>query len=272
MWFDQLFETYESIKNQIPYSPKVAMVLGSGLGNFADNIVIDKIIDYNDIPNMPRSTVEGHKGRFVFAKIDGIPCVIMQGRVHYYEGYSPQQVVMPIRLMGLMGAKILIVTNAAGGITYPEVGSLMLITDHISFVPNPLIGPNCDKLGVRFPDMSAPYDARLCQIARDCTQQLDLPLNEGVYVQFSGPSFETKADIKMAKIIGGDAVGMSTAIEVIVANHMGMKVLGISCITNPACGVSDATLSHVDVQIAADKNGDKLERLLKYIVSATKEF
>lgn len=267
MWQKQLFDAYEEIKDIIPYRPQLAMVLGSGLGNFADSLTIDKVIEYKQIKAMPHSTVEGHKGRFVFAKIGNVDCVIMQGRVHYYEGYTPQQVVMPVRLMGLMGAKSLIVTNAAGGITFPEIGSLMLITDHISLVPNPLIGENCDRLGTRFPDMSQPYDIKMREIAHNCAKELSIQLNEGVYMQFSGPSFETKADIKMAKIMGADAVGMSTAIEVIVARHMGMKVLGISCITNPACGISDATLSHVDVQYAADKNGDKLQKLLKNIVS-----
>lgn len=264
---DKLLQAYELIKERLPYKPKLGIVLGSGLGDFADKVKVDCVIDYKDIAGMPQSTVEGHKGRFVFANIEGVPCVLMQGRVHYYEGYTTQEVVLPIRLMKLFGAEALFVTNAAGGITYPTVGQLMLITDQISLVPSPLIGKNIDMLGVRFPDMTTPYDDDFCRIARDSAKTLGIDLKEGTYIQFSGPSFETKADIKMARILGADAVGMSTAIEVIAARHANMRVVGISCITNPACGVTSQKLSHVDVQVAADKSGEKLRQLIIMIIS-----
>lgn len=264
---EQVFAAYESIKGLLPFKPRVAIILGSGLGDFASKVEQVATIDYKDIAGMPHSTVEGHKGRFVFARIGGVPCVLMQGRVHYYEGYTSEEVVRPVRLMRLFGAETLIVTNAAGGITYPTVGQLMLIVDQISFVPSPLIGANFDKFGTRFPDMTTPYDSELCNKARAIAVQMDIDLKEGVYVQFSGPSFETKADIKMAKLIGGDAVGMSTAIEVIAARHAGMRVLGLSCITNAACGITGVELAHVDVQAAADKLGDKLSNLIKTLVA-----
>lgn len=268
---DVLFDMYNKLSDKIPYRPQLAIVLGSGLGGFADKIDIDYTIDYRDIDNMPKSSVAGHKGRFVFANINGVKTVLMQGRAHYYEGYSTQEVVMPIRLMNLFGAKVMIVTNAAGGVTNFKKGQLMAITDHICMVPSPLIGQNFDKLGVRFPDMTNPYDTCLINKAKQCAKQLGVQLNEGVYIQFSGPNYETKAEVRMAKILGADAVGMSTAVEVIAAAHCGMKTLGISCITNNACGITDQLLTHEDVQMAADRVSATFEKLLLKIIDSIKE-
>lgn len=246
---------YESIKEQIPFTPKLALVLGSGLGDFAESIQIKKTINYSEIKNFPVSTVPGHKGRFVFGYVDQVPVVIMQGRVHYYEGYSIQDVVLPIRLMQMMGAEVLFLTNASGGINENyEVGDFMLISDHISiFVPNPLIGPNIEEFGVRFPDMSEVYKKDLNAIIRETSKRLHITLREGVYTQLTGPSYESASEIRMLRTLGSDAVGMSTVCEAIVANHMGMKVCGISCITNMACGILDQPLSHAEVQETADK-------------------
>ena len=193
-------------------------------------------INYADIEGFPVSTVKGHKGRFVFAHVEGVPMVIMQGRVHYYEGYPMSDVVLPTRLMGLLGAKKIILTNAAGCVNYNfKPGDFMLITDHITTaVPNPLIGENIDELGTRFPDMSEVYAPELQEKVRKAAEKLQVPLQEGVYMQFTGPSYETPAEIRMCRTWGGDAAGMSTACEAVAANHMGMKVCGISCITNLA--------------------------------------
>lgn len=271
-WKIQLDEAFDDVRSKVDFEPEVAIILGSGLGNFADNIKVEKTLSYNDVKHMPHSTVQGHKGQFVFGYIGKTRVVAMQGRVHLYEGYSAQQVVLPVRLMAKMGAKYLIVTNAAGGIAYTQVGTLMLITDHISsFVPSPLIGENFDEIGERFPDMSHAYSYRLSSLACDVADQMGIELGRGVYIQFTGPQFETPAEIRMADRLGADAVGMSTAIEVIAANHIGMEVLGISCITNPACGLSNESLSHVDVQKAADIAGENLSKLICSVVERIKE-
>ncbi|MGN0772027.1 MAG: purine-nucleoside phosphorylase [Christensenellales bacterium] len=262
-WKDELDRAYDSLTKQIDFKPQVAIVLGSGLGGFADKIESARALPYSKIEGMPQSTVEGHKGQFVFGYIGGVAVVAMQGRLHLYEGYTAQQAVMPIRLMAMMGAEYLIVTNAAGGISFREVGTLMLITDHIScMVASPLIGRNYNDVGVRFPDMTHAYSTQLASIAMQVAKQEKIDLKQGVYMQFYGPQFETPAEIKMARTMGADAVGMSTTIEVIAASHAGMQVLGISCITNPAAGLSQGTLSHVDVQHAADIAGEKLGRLI----------
>ena len=253
--YDKLMRCYDSVKERLPSVPKVALVLGSGLGDYADHIQVEGAIDYHEIEGFPVSTVPGHKGRFVFAHIEGVPAVLMQGRVHYYEGYAMTDVVLPIRLMKLMGAEILFLTNAAGGVNYDfSAGDFMLIKDQIScLVPSPLIGPNLDELGPRFPDMSQIYDAGLRSLIKECAAQLDIPLREGVYMQFTGPAYESPQEVRLCRILGGDACGMSTACEAIAANHMGMKICGISCISNLACGMTDQPLSHKEVQEAADR-------------------
>ena len=262
--YDRLMKCYESFKSQIDFQPEVALVLGSGLGDYAEEIKIEATLDYHDIEGFPVSTVSGHKGRFVFGYVNDVAVVIMQGRVHYYEGYQMEDVVLPARLMKMMGAKILFLTNACGSVNLNyEAGDFMMITDQISmFVPSPLIGPNIDELGVRFPDMSNIYNKELCGIIRDTAKENDIKLQEGVYLQASGPNFESPAEVRMCRILGADAVGMSTACEALAANHMGMKVCGISCISNLGCGILDEPLSDEDVKETAAKVAPLFKKLI----------
>lgn len=262
--YERLLECYECVKEKVDFKPKVALVLGSGLGDYAESIQVEATLGYHEIKGFPVSTVSGHKGRFVFGYIGDVPVVIMQGRVHYYEGYAMEDVVLPTRLMKMMGAEILFLTNAAGGVNYDfSAGDFMLITDQISnFVPSPLIGPNIDELGVRFCDMSEIYNKKLCDIIRETARDCRIPIKEGTYVQFSGPNFETPHEVKMCRILGGDAVGMSTACEAVAANHMGMKICGISCISNLGCGMSDQPLSHEEVQETADRVAPMFKQLI----------
>ena len=262
--YDKLRNCYDSIKGKIPFEPKVALVLGSDLGDYAEQLEIQGTIEYHDIEGFPVSTVPGHKGRFVFARINEVPAVLMQGRVHYYEGYPMSDVVLPVRLMKLMGAEILFLTNAAGGVNYDYgAGDFMLIKDQIScFVPSPLVGPNLEELGPRFPDMSHIYDEDLRDIIRSTALELGIRIQEGVYVQLTGPAYESPHEVKMCRILGGDAVGMSTACEAVAANHMGMKICGISCISNLACGMTDVPLSHKEVQEASDKMAPLFKKLV----------
>jgi purine-nucleoside phosphorylase len=265
----RLEQCYGEIRERIPYTPEIALVLGSGLGDFADNeMATDEVIPFGEIPSFPVSTVAGHKGRFVFGKIGAVRVVAMQGRVHYYEGYSMEDVVLPTRLMRRMGAKSLILTNAAGGLNPDfEPGSLMMITDQIaSFVPSPLIGPNPESLGVRFPDMSSVYDEEYREILKKTAAEEKIPLREGVYIQLSGPNYETPAEVRMCRALGADAVGMSTACEAVAARHCGFRILGISCITNLACGLSDAPLSHEEVQKSAERAATSFARLIRSAV------
>lgn len=231
------------------FVPRVALVLGSGLGNYADNMDVIAEISYSDIPGFPVSTAPGHDGKYILGYVGSTPLIAMKGRIHFYEGYNILDVVMPIRVMGLLGADTLIVTNAAGGIDLDfEPGDLMLIKDQILLnVPSPLIGPNIDELGVRFPDMSKIYTPELQELARTVAQDMGLSLKEGVYLQTSGPQFETPAEIEAYRAWGASAVGMSTGCETIAARHMGMKVAGISCISNMAAGILDQPLSSDEV-------------------------
>lgn len=262
--YEKLMKCYECVKAKVDFQPKVALVLGSGLGDYAESIRIEATLDYHEIEGFPVSTIPGHKGRFVFGYVGEVPVVIMQGRVHYYEGYPIQDVVLPARLMKLMGAGILFLTNAAGGVNYNfHAGELMLITDHISsFVPSPLTGPNLSELGVRFPDMSDVYDRELRTLIEKTARRLDVPLQKGVYLQLTGPAYESPSEVRMCRILGADAVGMSTACEAVAANHMGMKICGISCISNLACGMTQEPLSHAEVQEAADKVAPMFKRLV----------
>lgn len=262
--YEKLMKCYECVKSKVDFKPLVALVLGSGLGAFAEEIQVVKTLDYKEIDGFPTSTVEGHKGRFVFGYVGNVPVVIMQGRVHYYEGYPMQDVVLPARLMSLMGAKVLFLTNASGGVNPNfSAGDFMLINDHISsFVPNPLIGANIDELGTRFPDMSEVYNKFLREAIKSAAAELGIKLQEGVYVQLTGPSFESPAEIRMVRTLGADAVGMSTVCEAIAANHAGMKVCGISCVANLAAGMTDNPLTHAEVQECADKAAPLFKKLI----------
>lgn len=247
--YEKLQKCYASVREKTDFRPKVALVLGSGLGDYADEIKVETIIDYHDIEGFPVSTVDGHKGRFVFGYIDEVPTVIMQGRVHYYEGYAIQDVVLPTRLMKMLGAEVLFLTNAAGSVNREFLaGDFMMIIDQItSFVPSPLVGKNIDELGLRFSDMSEVYNKDLQEILRGAAKDLGIDLKEGVYIQLTGPQFETPAEVRMCRSLGADAVGMSTACEAVAANHMNMKICGISCISNLGAGLSDGMLTNEEV-------------------------
>lgn len=266
----KLVSCLTSIRQRTDFKPEVGIVLGSGLGDYAECIKIKSMIDYGDIEDFPVSTVKGHKGRFVFGYVENVPVVVMQGRIHYYEGYAMTDVVLPTRLMGLLGAKKLILTNAAGGVNADfKPGTFMMITDHILYgVPNPLIGPNIEELGERFPDTSVIYSKKLREVIRKAADKCGIDLSEGTYMQFTGPSYETPAEVRMARILGADAVGMSTACEAVAARHMGLEVCGISCITNLAAGLSSASLSHKEVQENADKVSADFKRLVTKVVKS----
>ncbi len=262
--YEKLMNCYECYKKKIDFTPKIALTLGSGLGKYADTIDVRAELPYSEIDGFPVSTVPGHAGKFIFGYVGKVPVVLMQGRVHYYEGYPISDIVLPARLMKLMGAQILFLTNASGGIN-PDfhAGALMMIKDHIScFAPNPLVGPNIDELGTRFPDMTDVYKKNLQDIIKSTAKKNDIELFEGVYAQLTGPSFESPAEIRMLKTMGVDAVGMSTVVEAIAANHMGMKVCGISCISNLAAGMNKKPLTHAEVQEAANAAEPKFTKLV----------
>lgn len=268
-YYAKLNAALNSVRKVTDFVPRAAVVLGSGLGALAEEIEIAAEIPYRDIEGFPVSTVEGHKGRLVFGYIGNTPTVIMQGRVHMYEGYSSREVVMPTRLMRMLGADTLLLTNAAGGVNFDfSAGDLMLIRDHIScFVLSALIGENVDELGTRFPDMSSVYDPRLCSLMLECAKGLNIDLKQGVYCQLTGPQFETPAEVRLVRTLGGDAVGMSTAVEAAAARHCGMKVCGVSCITNMACGITDKELTHMEVQETADRISQQFKSLVKDFIS-----
>jgi purine-nucleoside phosphorylase len=266
--YEKLMRCLGSVRQHTDFVPEVALVLGSGLGDYAESMKVETTLAYSEIAGFPVSTVPGHAGQFVFGYVGDVPVVCMQGRVHYYEGYPMKEVVLPVRLMKMMGAKTLILTNAAGGIKQGmRAGDLMLLTGQISsFVPSPLLGENVDELGARFPDMSEIYDRDLIRTAKKCACELGIDLQEGTYLQFGGPNYETPQEVAMARILGADAVGMSTACEAVAANHMGMKIVGISCITNLACGISPEPLSHEEVQRAADAAASKFAALITRMI------
>ena len=262
--YEKLMKCYESIKAKIDFVPEIALVLGSGLGDYGETIDVVATLNYSEIEGFPVSTVSGHKGRFIFGYVNGVPVVCMQGRVHYYEGYPISDVVLPTRLMKLMGAKVLFLTNAAGGVNFNfEAGDFMMLTDHILLpVPSPLIGENIDELGLRFPDMSDVYKKDLQQIIRTTAAENNIKLQEGVYIQLSGPNFETPAEVRMCRTLGADAVGMSTAAEAVAANHMGMKVCGISCISNLCAGMSNECLTAEEVDETAARVAGQFKQLV----------
>lgn len=262
--YDKLMKCYQCYQEKIDFTPEIALILGSGLGNYASHIRVEAVLDYHDIEGFPVSTIPGHQGKYIFGYVEDVPIVCMQGRVHYYEGYPMSDVVLPIRLMKLMGAKVLFLTNASGGINSSfHAGDFMMIRDQIaSLVPSPLIGANIDELGPQFPDMSNIYDKTLQDILRQTAGRLGIPLKEGVYIQLTGPNYESPAEVQMCKHLGADAVGMSTACEAIAANHMGMQICGISCISNLACGIAKQPLNHTEVQETADKAAPLFEKLV----------
>ncbi|MBO6107915.1 MAG: purine-nucleoside phosphorylase [Eubacterium sp.] len=254
----------QQIRRTTDFVPDLALVLGSGLGGLADEIKTEAVVNYSDLHRFPVSTVPGHKGRFVFGYIGDVRVVIMQGRLHYYEGYSMQDVVMPIRVMAGLGAKILFITNAAGGInTGFEPGDLMMITDQItSFVPSPLIGENVDEWGTRFPSMNVIYDKRLRRLIEETAMDNRIFLKHGIYLQTTGPQYETPAEIRMFRRLGADAVGMSSAVEAVIARHMSMWVCGVSCITNMAGGLGGSAMTHEEVQNNAVKAANEFKKLV----------
>ena len=267
---DDIAKCVEIIRKKSDLKPEIAIVLGSGLGGYARAMKVVCEIPYGDLPDFPVSTVMGHDGKFIIGYVGDVPVICMKGRVHYYEGYTPQQVVKPIRVMQALGAEILIVTNAAGGIkdTY-HPGMLVLITDQISvFAPNPLIGPNDESLGLRFPDMTEIYNRELRTIVQRAAITAGIIIDQGVYCQLTGPSFETPAEIRMLSMLGGDLVGMSTCMETIAARHMGMKICGISLVTNYAAGISALPISQDEVYEAAQKAGEQFEKLVTIAVNA----
>lgn len=268
--YEKLQKCVACVREKTDFVPDVALILGSGLGALADEIDAVATIDYHDIDGFPVSTVAGHKGRFVFGKFGDVKVVIMQGRVHYYEGYSISDVLLPTRLMAMLGAKVLFLTNAAGGINKSfHVGDFMIIRDQImSFFPNPLIGANIEELGPRFPDMTNLYDPDLCGIIRDTAARLNIGVQEGVYCQLTGPTYETPAEVRMLGLLGADSVGMSTACEAAAARHAGMKVCGISCITNLAAGISPVALSHQEVFDTANRVAPFFRQLVKESIMA----
>jgi purine-nucleoside phosphorylase len=265
---EQLQETTAYINSVYSGRPLVGVVLGSGLGNFAAGIRIEKEIEYSALPNFPVSTVEGHQGKLIFGELGGKTIVAMAGRFHYYEGYSVQDVVFPIRVMKSLGVETLLISNAAGGVDPSfNVGDLMVITDHISLATaNPLLGKNFEALGPRFPDMSEPYSKQLIKKAEKISDDLDIALRSGVYFGVTGPTFETRAEYQMIRILGGDAVGMSTVQEVIAAIHMGMKVFAMSVITDIGIREDDNVITHEEVLLAAKEAEPKLTQIFQRLI------
>jgi purine-nucleoside phosphorylase len=266
--FEKASAAAEFVMARTDLLPQIAIVLGSGLGAFAEQIAHALAIPFAEIPHFPQSTVPGHSGRLLMGTIAGVPVAVMQGRVHAYEGYSSEEVTFPVRVLGRMGVRTLVLTNAAGGINLSfHQGQLVLISDHINLSGrNPVVGPNDDRFGPRFFDMSEAYSRQLRDLARAAAARLDLDLEEAVYLSVLGPSFETPAEIRAFRALGADLVGMSTAQETIAARHMGMEVLGISCVTNMAAGIQAAPLSHEEVMETGRAVESRLARLLMQVV------
>jgi purine-nucleoside phosphorylase len=270
---EQLVESAKFIQSKTKLRPQLGLVLGSGLGAFADSLKDAVRVPFREIPHFAHSTAIGHKGELVIGTVEGIPVALMNGRVHFYEGYTIQQVVFPIRVLGKLGVKIAILTNAAGAVNVNfKPGELMLITDHINFMgTNPMIGPNEETLGLRFFDMTEPYDPKLREIAEKVCWKAGVTIRSGVYIAFTGPSYETPAEIRASRTLGADAVGMSTVPEVIAARHMGIRVLGISALTNPAAGVVKRPLHHQEVLDVGEKlKSSLMDVLSRVIVEAAK--
>ena len=272
-YMNQMNQTVYFIKGLVKEIPKIAIILGSGLGNLADEIEDKIIIPYKDIPNFPISTVAGHKGELIFGKIDGIPVIAMNGRFHYYEGYNLSETTYPIRIFKLLGVETLILTNAAGGInTSFKKGDLMIINDQLSFFAESVLrGPNMDVFGDRFIDMSTTYDKEYISILRDVMKSNNVDFQEGVYAYMKGPTYETPAEIRALRILGADAVGMSTVPEAVVAHHSGIKCAGITCITNMAAGVTNEKLSHEDVKEAAAKVEENFKKVIHEFIKKIKD-
>ena len=269
VYYEKLVRCAEQVREKSGgFEPRLALVLGSGLGPVAEAMDVRAKVPYSEVEGMPVSTVPGHAGQFLFGYIGGVPVVCMQGRLHYYEGYDVHDVVLPTRIMGLLGAKTLFLTNAAGGLDPKmETPSLMVISDHVLLhFPNPLVGPNLDELGPRFPDMSAVYDPAIRALIRRKGEEMGLPMSEGVYVQLTGPSFETPTEVRILGELGGGAVGMSTACEAVAARHMGLRVCGISCITNKGAGISSGPLSHEEVVEAGNLIGPRFSALVTAVI------
>ncbi|MBQ6582472.1 MAG: purine-nucleoside phosphorylase [Mogibacterium sp.] len=260
-----LFRIVADIRERTDFAPRFGVVLGSGLGGLAQEVEVVTRISYADLTGFPRSTVEGHAGEYIFGYINGVPVVLMNGRVHYYEGYSMEQVVAPVRVMALLGVEAIILTNASGGLNVNyHPGTIMCIADMITtFIPSPLIGPNDDRLGVRFPEMSTVYDKEYRKMLHKTAEEEGIELEDGVYLQITGPAFETPVESRMYVALGADAVGMSTACETLVLRHMGVRVLGISCITDMAINNEDTNTTHEDIQKVAQENSAKLVRLVR---------
>lgn len=256
------------IRGRTDFIPDCAVTLGSGLGDFVKNMRVETEISYSELPGFPVSTVSGHAGKYIFGYLEDTPVVAMQGRVHYYEGYDIHDVVLPTRLCGLMGAKRMVLTNAVGSLN-PEFrpGDFVVLRDHISsFVPSPLIGQNIDELGLRFTDMTALYDDEMRRKALEIGKNEEISVHEGVFVQCTGPQFETPAEIKMYRMLGADTVGMSTAVEAIAAHHMGVRVCAVNCVTNMAAGIDAHTLTHEEVKETADRVAGDFSKLIIGIV------
>lgn len=267
---DRIRESASYIRGLYSTAPLTGIVLGSGLGNLVNEIQVEKEIDYDDIPHFPVSTVEGHHGKLIFGRLSGKPIVAMAGRFHYYEGYSAADVAYPIRVMKELGIQTLLISNAAGGVNKDfSVGDLMIITDHISFATiNPLIGPNINELGPRFPDMSEPYKKELVKKAKDIAAKHNITVKEGVYFGVTGPTFETRSEYRMIRLLGGDAVGMSTVQEVIVANHAGLPVFAMSVITDIGVREEENVITHHDVLVAAHEAEPKLTVIFRELVAS----
>ena len=265
---EQIKNTADFLKTKTNFNPKIGIILGSGLGSFVDEVDIKFSFSYNEIPNFPISTVEGHSGKLIFGTVKGKEVVVMQGRFHYYEESDIQKVVLPVRVMKYLGVKNLIISNASGGVNPSyEIGDLMLINDHINLIPNPLVGPNLKELGTRFPDMSEPYCKEMITFAEEIADENNIKIQKGNYVGVTGPTLETPAEYNYFRIIGGDTVGMSTVPEVIAARHMKIKCFGISVITDLGVPGKIKIVTHEDVQNVANKARPILAKLIKELIS-----